>query len=162
MKYFYYSKVSWLVYCEGSVKRTESIGRQWTRIPRRGLEEGRGKVLRHWQKLAELCGHVTRGPHKRTLLWPALLFFSFPFSSFRSSFIDYHSYRLARPFCRARASIDWVAQSCGRYSIPPIRIADTSVSRYGLVSDTYRRYSYEGLAFTQISKILLISYYNKS
>ena len=24
--------------------------------------------------------------------------------------------------------------------------------RYGLVSDTYRRYSYEGLAFTQISK----------
>ena len=29
--------------CEGSVKRTESIGSQWTRIPRRGLEEGQGK-----------------------------------------------------------------------------------------------------------------------
>jgi hypothetical protein len=41
-----------------------------------------------WQNLVELCGHVTRGPHKRTLLRPALLFFSFPFSSFRFSFID--------------------------------------------------------------------------
>ena len=54
------------------------------------------QVSRHWQKtaelgwqnLAELCGHVTRGTHKRTLLRPALLFFSFPFSSFRFSFID--------------------------------------------------------------------------
>ena len=38
--------------------------------------------------MAELCGHVTRGPHKRTLLRPALLSFSFPFSSFRFLFID--------------------------------------------------------------------------
>jgi len=29
--------------CKGSVKRTESIGSQGTRILRRGLEEGRGK-----------------------------------------------------------------------------------------------------------------------
>jgi len=71
-------------------------------------------MLRHWQNLAELSwqnlaelhSHVTKGPHKRTLLQPALLFFSFPFSSFRSSFIDYQSYRLARPSCRARALID--------------------------------------------------------
>jgi len=51
-------------------------------------------------------------------------------------------------------------QSCGRYPIPPIRIADTPVSRYGLVSDTYRRYSYEGLAFTQTSKISPVRSYN--
>jgi len=45
----------------------------------------------------------------RIKLRMALLFFSLPFSSFGSSFIDYQLYRLARPSCRARASIDWVA-----------------------------------------------------
>jgi len=55
-----------------------------------------GVILRHWQNLAELGwqnlaelrGYVTREPYKRTLLQLALLFFSFPFSSFRFSFID--------------------------------------------------------------------------
>jgi len=49
------------------------------------------------------ASHVTWGPHK-ILSGAAILLL--PFSSFGSSFIDYQLYRLARPSCRARASID--------------------------------------------------------
>jgi len=54
------------------------------------------------------ASHVTKEPHKISSGAAILLL---PFSSFGSSFIDYQLYRLARPSCRARASIDWVANS---------------------------------------------------
>jgi len=49
------------------------------------------------------ASHVTQGPHKISSGAAILLL---PFSSFRSSFIDYQLYRLTRPLCCAHALIN--------------------------------------------------------